>query len=169
MPSIETERLILRPISEEDAEAMFMFSQNVNVGFNAGWKPHSDIEETHEIIKMIFLDRKDVYGIELKEADMLCGSIGLVPDAKRQNDQTRMLGYALGENYWNKGYMTEAAQALIRFGFDSLHLDLISAYCYPFNTRSKRVLEKCGFKYEGRLRFAEKHYGGEYLTMNVFQ
>lgn len=71
-----------------------------------------------------------------------------------------MLGYAMSEHYWGKGLMTEAAQAVIKYGFDERNLDLISAYCYPFNNRSRRVLEKNNFQYEGTLKQAEKLYNG---------
>jgi len=168
MGVMETERLILRPIVESDAEAIFEYCKNENVGPNAGWKPHADMEETREVMKTVFLYKENVFGIELKEAKKIIGSIGLVPDPKRQNESTRMLGYAIGEDYWGKGYTTEAAQALITFGFEQLELDLISAYCYPFNERSKRVIEKCGFKHEGLLRLAEKRYDGEVLDNECF-
>jgi len=168
MKTIETERLILRPITENDAEAMFEYCQNENVGSNAGWKPHESIEETREIMKLVFLDKENVFGIELKETGQLLGSIGLISDPKRQNDQTRMLGYAIGENYWNKGYATEAVQALVRFGFEKLGLHLISAYCYPFNERSKHILKKCGFEYEGKLHLAEKRYDGEIIDNECY-
>ena len=166
--TIETPRLILRPITETDAEAIFEYSKNENVGPNAGWKPHANIEETREVMKIVFLDVKYVFGIELKETGQLFGSIGLISDPKRQNDNTRMMGYAIGENYWNQGYTTEAVQALIRFGFEELGLHLISAYCYPFNERSKRVLKKCGFEYEGKLHLAEKRYDGEILDNECY-
>ena len=168
MKIIETERLILRPITESDAEALFEYAKSPHVGPNAGWKPHADIEETREIIKIVFLEKEDIFGIELKETKKLIGSMGLVPDPKRQNNKTRMLGYAIGEDYWGKGYTTEAAQAIIKHGFGELCLNLISAYCYPFNKRSKRVLEKCGFKYEGLLRLAEERYDGEILDNQCF-
>jgi putative acetyltransferase len=58
--------------------------------------------------------------------------------------------------------------AVLRFGFEELGLDLISAYCYPFNKRSQRVLEKCGFRYEGCLRLAEKRYDGKVLDNNCY-
>ena len=168
MKTIETERLILRPITENDAEALFEYCRNENIGSNAGWKPHENIEETREIMKLVFLDKENVFGMELKETGQLFGSIGLIPDPKRQNNQTRMLGYAIGENYWGKGYATEAVKALIRFGFEKLGLSLISAYCYPFNERSKRVLNKCKFVYEGTLRLAEKCYDGEVIDNECY-
>jgi len=168
MSMIETKRLILRPVTENDAEAIFEYCQNENVGINAGWKPHESIEETREIMKLVFLNKENVFGLVLKENGKLFGSIGLIPDPKRQNDQTRMLGYAIGERYWNKGYATEAVQSLIRFGFDNLGLQLISAYCYPYNHSSKMVLKKCGFNYEGTLRMAEKRYDGAILDNDCY-
>jgi len=168
MEIIETERLILRPIREDDAEAIFEYCQNENVGPNAGWKPHETIEETREIMKLVFLDKENVFGIELKETGQLLGSIGLIADPKRQNNKTRMLGYAIGESYWGKGYATEAAQALICFSFEKLGLHLISAYCYPFNERSKHLLKKCGFEYEGKLHLAEERYDGEILDNECY-
>jgi putative acetyltransferase len=166
--NLETERLILRPIVESDAEAIYEYSQNKNVGINAGWKPHGSIEETREIMKLIFLDQKNVFGIELKETGKLFGSIGLIPDPKRQNDKARMIGYAIGENYWGNGFTTEAVLALLRFGFEELKLDLISAYCYPSNERSKSVLRKCGFHYEGLISLAEERYDGEILDNECY-
>lgn len=160
MKALETERLILRPIIESDAEAIFEYSQNKNVGINAGWKPHENIEETREIMPLIFLNQENVFGVVLKETGKLFGTIGIIADPKRQNNKSRMIGYAIGEDYWGKGFTTEAVQAVLNFGFEELELDLISAYCYPDNERSKRVLKKCGFQYEGCLRLAEECYDG---------
>ena len=168
MSLIETERLILRPIIENDAEAIFEYCRNENVGKNAGWKPHESLEETREIMKQVFLNKENVYGMVLKESGKLFGSIGLVTDPKRQNDKTRMIGYAIGESYWNKGFTSEAVQALIRFGFTNLGLQLISAYCYPYNLSSKKVLMKCGFQYEGTLCMAEKRYDGAILDNDCY-
>ncbi|NDW08368.1 GNAT family N-acetyltransferase [Dysgonomonas sp. 520] len=168
MKIIETERLVLRPIKENDAEAIFEYCKNENVGSNAGWKPHESIEESREIIKLVFLDQDFVFGMELKETGKLFGSIGLIPDPKRQNDRTKMIGYAIGEDYWGKGFMTEATLAILRFGFEDINLDLISAYCYPFNERSKNVLKKCGFNYEGLLRLAEERYDEKILDHECY-
>lgn len=168
MKTIETERLILRPITKSDADAIYEYSQNKNVGINAGWKPHESIEETHEVMEMVFLDKDYVFGITLKETGKLFGSIGLVPDPKRQNDKTRMIGYAIGEDYWGNGFATESVLALLRFGFDEMGLDLISAYCFPFNERSRNVLKKCGFNYEGRLALAEERYDGTVLDNECY-
>lgn len=157
---IETERLCLRPIVKSDANDIYEYSKGANVGPNAGWKPHDNIEETLEIMKLLFLDKENIWGIALKETGKIIGSIGLIDDPKRENDRAQMLGYAIDEKYWGNGYMSEAAQAVVKYGFGSLNLQLISAYCYPFNERSKGVLKKCGFEYEGKLSLCEKLYNG---------
>jgi putative acetyltransferase len=158
MMKIETTRLLLRPIVLSDDADIFEYSKNINVGPNAGWKPHESIEETRRIMKTVFLDKEGVFGIILKSTNKLIGSVGLICDPKRENDKARMIGYALSADYWGNGYMSEAVGAVIEYGFHDLKLDLISAYCYPHNFRSKKVLNKFGFQYEGTLCKCEKLY-----------
>lgn len=71
-----------------------------------------------------------------------------------------MIGYVLSEDYWGKGLMSEAVKEVIRYLFEEVKLDIISCYHYPFNIRSKRVIEKSGFKYEGTLRLESRIYDG---------
>ena len=160
MVELHSERLLLRNIQIDDLEDIFEYSSNPKVGPNAGWKPHETKEETLDIMQAIFLNQETVWGIILKENGKMVGSIGLVKDDRRDNKKVRMLGYAIGENYWGKGLMTEAARAVIHYGFGELKLDLISAYCYPNNQRSKKVLQKCGFQYQYTLKEAERLYDG---------
>ncbi|MDD2470860.1 MAG: GNAT family protein [Methanocorpusculum sp.] len=165
---IETRRLLLRKIVSSDAEDMFAYSRGPNTGLNAGWKPHESLEETQETIDTFFLNQESVFGIVLTETNKLIGSIGLIKDPMRENDSTRMLGYDIGEDYWGLGIMTEAAKAIMGFGFETMFLDLISATCYPYNIRSRHVLEKLGFQYEGTLAQADKRYDGQVMDMECF-
>jgi len=165
---IETRRLLLRKIVPSDAKDMFAYSRGPNTGLNAGWKPHESLEETQDTINTFFLNQESVFGIVLTETNTLIGSISLIKDPMRENDSTRMLGYDIGEDYWGLGIMTEAAKAIMSFGFETMYLDLISATCYPDNIRSRRVLEKLGFKYEGTLAQADKRYDGQVLDMECF-
>ena len=103
---------------------------------------------------------QNVWAIVLKSSGKLIGCAGIIADPKRQNVRTRMIGYWLGEEHWGKGYISEAVQELLRYGFNTLHLNLISAYCYPHNLRSRHVLERNGFTYEGTLRQSEQTYDG---------
>lgn len=165
---IETQRLILRPIEERDDKAIYAYAKNPNVGPNAGWKPHESIEETREIMKNVFLGKENVFGIVIKDLGKLIGSIGLVEDPKRQNNKALMLGYAIGEEYWGCGYTSEAAFALVEYGFKTLGLELVSVYCYPFNERSKRVINKLGFKHEGKLSLCERRFDGLVLDNECY-
>ncbi len=158
---ITTDRLTLRPITISDAGDVYEYAKGKQVGPNAGWKPHERIEESKEIIQQIFLDKENIFGIVLKNSGKLIGSVGLIEDPKREYDRVKMLGYALGEAHWGNGFMTEAAEAVLTYGFRTLELELISAYCYPFNQRSQKVLEKLGFLYEGTLSLSEKLYNGK--------
>lgn len=158
---LETPRLILRPMTIEDAPAVFDYSRHQEVGPNAGWEPHKSLDETKSIMADVFLGQPHVFAVVLKENDLLIASIGLIDDPKRQNPKAKMVGYALGRDYWNRGIITEALKEIIDYGFNTLGLDLISAYCYPHNQRSQRVLEKQGFSYEGRLQQCEELYNGK--------
>lgn len=162
---IETERLLLRPFRESDAEAFFECCQNPNIGNNAGWKPHGSLEESQEILRSVFISQSGIWAITLKEDERLIGSVGIIPDPKRENPQARMLGYWLDESHWGKGYMTEAVQSVLDYGFNTLQLNLITANCYPHNERSQKVLKRHGFIYEGTLHQAELTYDGHLLSL----
>jgi len=165
---LETERLILRGIVEDDAGDIFEYSRNPNVGPDAGWKPHESIDETREIMNQIFINQPYVFGMVLKENNKMIGSIGLIKDPKRENPHAKMLGYAMSENYWGCGLMTEASKAVLDLGFRDPEVSIITCCCYSFNQRSRRVIEKCGFKYEGRLRQCEMRYDGKIFDMESY-
>jgi len=160
MKTIETERLILRDWKVEDVDDLYDYAKNPNVGPHGGWKPHESKTESLEIMQTLFINKYDSWAIVYKENGRVIGSIGYELDTKRPETKCKELGYAMGEDYWGKGIMTEAAKAVIRYGFDELKLDMISIYRNPQNTRSGRVIEKCGFVYEGTLRQAYKIYDG---------
>jgi len=165
---ITTKRMVIRPVRENDAEDIFEYSRNPNVGPSAGWKPHKSLKETIQIMKEVFLGKDHVFAVVRKEDGKLIGTIGLTPDDRRAFDEAKMLGYAFGEPYWGQGYATEAARAMVRYGFERLRLAVICAYCYPFNKRSRRVLEKCGLSYEGKMRCSQKLFDGKYYDNLCF-
>lgn len=165
---IETERLILRPFQESDAAAVYACCRNPKLGDNAGWQPHESLEESQEILHSVFIGQENVWAITLKETKELVGSVGLLPDPKRENPLVSMLGYWLDESAWGKGYMSEAVQAVNQYGFEELGLSLITANCYPHNKRSQHVLTRNGFIYEGTLRQAEVTYDGRILDHQCY-
>jgi len=159
MKTLETSRLILRPFLESDLEDFYEYAKNPNVGPNAGWKPHESIDETKAILRN-FIEQDEVLAIVLKESNKVIGSVGLHNDSMRTADNVKMLGYVLSEDYWGRGIVTEAARAVLKYAFTDLELDMVTVQHYPFNHRSRRVIEKCGFLYEGTLRYCTKIYNG---------
>ena len=159
MREIETERLLLRLWREEDAEGLFAYAKDPEVGPNAGWKPHADAEESLNIIKTLFIPN-NVWSITAKGSGKIIGSVGLEPDKRRPGVSSRELGYALAREYWGKGVMTEAARAIIDFAFEVCKLDVVAVCTSPVNRRSQSVIQKCGFTYEGTERRCYRTYDG---------
>ena len=150
MFSLNSERLILRTWQESDSSDLYEYAKSELVGPNAGWKPHQNEEESKEIIKM-FIKNNDSYAIVLKSENKVIGSIGLhhrKPDETLNDLKQREIGYVLNPNYWGKGFIPEAVNCLLNYGFNELNLDLIWCGHFDFNNNSKRVNEKCGFNYQ---------------------
>ena len=156
---IETPRLILRRWQLDDAEDMYEYAKNPNVGPNAGWKPHESVEESREIIKK-FLEGNE-WAIVDKDTNKVIGSLGVMKDYKRPIETAFSIGYVLSEDYWGKGLMTEIVKAIIPYVFEDLKAESLSVGHFSFNDKSRRVIEKCGFTYEGTYRRAYPVYSGE--------
>lgn len=164
--SLETERLLLRPFTKEDAEGLFAYASNPNVGPHAGWKPHADVQESKEVLEEIFLNK--AWAIMDKQSGRLIGSIAFEKDKRRPGIASKELGYSLAEEFWGKGLMTEAAKAVITYAFEEMKLDILAICTGPINERSARVIEKCGFKYEGTERYCYKIYDGSVRDSRCF-
>lgn len=152
-PTLQTERLVLRTFDVGDAVDVFAYAHSPVVGPMAGWSPHRSLEESQQVVEH-FISRGDVWAIVEKKTGHVIGSIGLHSDMKREVENARMLGYALGENHWGQGFATEAANVVLRFAFEELHCPIVSAYHFPKNAKSKHVIKKLGFVPEGMLRLA---------------
>ncbi len=160
MTNMNTERLKLRRFKLSDLNDFYEYAKNPNVGPNAGWECHKSKNESILLLTS-FIKSKEVWAIELIESSKVIGSVGLHQDKKRENPKSRMIGYVINQDYWGKGYATEAVKKLIEYSFDKLKLDILSAYHYSFNERSKRVIYKCGFHFEGKLRACSLSPSGE--------
>ncbi len=150
MKELITERLILREWKLKDSKDLYEYARSELVGPNAGWPPHKNEEESKEIIKG-FIENQVIYAIVLKSEDKVIGGIGLhdrKPDKNIDNLKQREIGYVLNPKYWGREIVPEAVNELIRYSFEELNLDLIWCGHFDFNNNSKRVCEKCGFKYK---------------------
>ena len=156
---IETERLILRPFRENDAEAIFSgWANDPAVTRYLTWNPHRSPEDTKAILSCWLSEESPFrFGIERKEDGKLIGSI----DVAKFEGSVPEIGYCLSRSAWGNGYMTEAIKQIIKYLFDELNIDLLSAFHIPDNIRSKSVLEKCGFEYEITIEQGYKRFDGE--------
>ncbi len=150
-PTLETERLILRPWRMSDADDLFEYSSDRAVSRLAMWLPDNSIEETMRGIADAihrYENESWIYlGIELKEEAKLVGSVGYAQ--WNRTDNRADLGFALNKNYWNRGIVTEAAARIITFGWEEMQLHRIEANCIASNVASIAVLTKLGFEREG--------------------
>lgn len=146
---LKTERLILRPWTEDDAESLFKYASCPDVGPIAGWPPHKNTEESLSVIRNV-LNGKECYAICLKTDNIAIGAIELMLNGHTNmtdKDDECELGYWLGKPFWGQGIVPEAAREIIRHGFDELHMTTIWCGYYDGNVKSKRVQEKLGFQY----------------------
>jgi len=153
MKTLKTERLLLTRWRISDVFDLYSYASNPNVGRPAGWPAHTSIWESFLLIIRVLIPQ-GVYCIRPKGSGKAIGTISFSPDKHRPGIKSMELGYSISEDYWGMGIMTEAVEEMLRHGFDDLWLDMVFVTTGPDNDRSQRVIEKCGFTYEGTLRKA---------------
>ena len=149
-PIIETERLILRPLTVKDAPDIFeRWCRDERVARYVTWSVHRSVEETKEWIAMeeksLESDKAYQWGFTLKENGYLFGSGGFFYN---EEEEAWELGYNLMFDFWNQGYATEAAKAMLDFGINELKEKEFMARHAVDNPASGAVMRKCGFQYE---------------------
>ena len=149
MTILETERLILRPWGEADAESLYEYAKDPLVGPAAGWMPHTDIEHSLHIIQDV-LSYDESYAVTLKDEGKAIGTIGLIIGKKNDlswDNHEANITYWLGVPYWGQEIIPEAMREVMRHAFHDL--DMTTLWCGYFdgNKNSKRVQEKCGFHF----------------------
>ena len=147
---MKTERLILRRWEDSDAEDLYKYAKDPAVGPIAGWPPHKNMEESRNVIRTVF-NGKEAYAVCLKTDGRAVGAIELKlnghTDLTAQGDECE-LGYWLGKPFWGQGIIPEAAQEMLRHAFEDLGMTKVWAGYYEGNTKSKRVQEKLGFRFQ---------------------
>jgi [ribosomal protein S5]-alanine N-acetyltransferase len=149
---IETERLILRKPRKDDAPAIFLaYARDTEVTRYMTWRPHKNVEETYRIVELMLKlwDEGEAYSyvITLKDADSAIGMIAMHPEGFKV-----AIGYVLARQYWNKGYVTEAALVVTHWLLKQPDIYRVFATCDVENPASARVMEKVGMQREGILR-----------------
>lgn len=148
MHIIETDRLILRPFTSNDLDALASIGSDPDVMHYIGdGKPQSR-EQTEQRLNAI-IEHHSRHGFGLwaavdKSSGDLMGFCGL---QLLDNTSEVEVGYRLAKRFWGMGLASEAAMASLRYGFEDLGLDRIVAVVHPENIASRRVIEKIGLKY----------------------
>lgn len=151
---LETDRLILREMRHEDAEALFEMDKNPDVHKYLWQKPFTKIEEIHDYIELVrnqySTNKIGRFSTIIKETDELIGWTGIkFVNDHIENGNTNFYdyGYRLNEKFWNKGYATEASKAWLDYGFNQMKIHEMNAYTHAENGASNQVLQKVGFNF----------------------
>jgi len=160
-PTLYTERLILRPMSSADAPRIKKLPGAGEISETTANIPHPYEDGMAEEFIRPHVDNyaagtQAVFAITLRETGELIGAIGLVI---KPQDENAEMGYWLGKEYWNRGYVTEAAREVVKFGFKELNLHRIHAHYFSRNIASGKIMQKIGMKHEGHSRDFLKKWG----------
>ncbi len=143
-----TERLILRPWEESDAEDLFLYASDPAIGPPAGWPALQSVGESLEAIRGV-LSGPECCAVCLKTDGRAIGAIALKlrgeTDLTEREDECE-LGYWIGKPFWGRGLIPEAAGELLRRAFEDLGMRRVWCAYYEGNQKSRRVQEKCGFR-----------------------
>ena len=166
---IRTARLVLRPFRLGDAPVVRDLAGDVDVARNTLNIPHPYGREDAEAWisshpNQLGAREAVTYAVALPPGDGVVGAVGLILDLEHERAE---LGYWIGRPYWGRGYATEAARAVIAWGFDSLGLSRIHASHFPRNPASGEVLRKLGMKHEGTLRHHVRKWD-ELLDLEIY-
>ena len=152
---IETERLLLRVRTVDDAVDIHAYASLPEVAYPTAFHSVKTLEDEMYYLEHIFPERNEKdnlpagYGIVVKGTDTIIGSVDF---NHRHEDDVLEIGYTLHPDYWGRGYVPEAARALIELGFKDLGLHKVELKCFGYNVQSQRVAEKLGFTLEARIR-----------------
>jgi ribosomal-protein-alanine N-acetyltransferase len=156
LPEIQTERLLLRKVTLDDAEDMLACFSDPEVARHTAWEAYDSIEQVRDRLRYVISNYEQGepanWGLELRESGRLIGMCGFMAGSWVPEFARASLGYAIAREHWGRGLTTEAVRAAIAFGFERLELNRIEDRCIAENTASERVMQKAGMSYEGALQ-----------------
>ena len=151
LPKLVTDRLILRPVTLEDADSIFAYSCNPNVARYVTWQPHKTIQDTKDVITNFFLKNYEIgipepWAITFAERpNWVVGMVGCRPF--EENPKAMEVAYVLAEEHWGKGITLEAVQGILPYIFQNYPIERIIGRYSSLNPASGRVMEKLGMKF----------------------
>ena len=168
---METKRILLRHWRDDDAETLFKWASDPDVGPRAGWPPHKSVEESREVIKTVFNNDSN-WAIVLKATGEVIGAIGYGPSCEcelpaRENEP--LCGYWIAKPYWNQGICTEALKLMLDHIRKITDIKSLISGHFVDNPASGKVMEKCGFVPTGETCIDENQYQGEGRPIRVLR
>ena len=157
---IKTERLVLRPFRLGDDVDLFDMTHDPMTAYDAGWKPHPDIYTTRNVI-LGYMYSDETLAITFD--NHVIGTISLYRTNLRKNMNCREMGFCLNKKFRNQGFISEAIEAMLHYGFFNQRLDMIMICHHANNEASKKVISKFPFRFEGILRMYRKLYNGDII------
>lgn len=167
---LNTQRLLLRPLTLDDASVIAKLANNKAIYDVTGALPYPYTnQDAIGWIQSLIEDNENKHGYDFaiveKETGLVIGVIGISNDAQHHRGE---IGYWLGQDYWGKGYMSEAIHVMIEFAFNKLKYHKLYADVYKQNKASANVLTKAGFKYCGS--FIDHYYkDGQYISVDHYE
>lgn len=176
IPTLTTDRLILRPLGLYDADAIFKYARNPEVSKYTLWEPHVSLDDSRnyiiEYVAAYYAEGvPEPLGIAFaNDPSQIIGTVGCFWASKKARSME--LAYALAQEHWGKGLVPEASQAVMEFCFQNFGLNRIQARCKAENLASAKVMQKCNMQFEGTLRsclfhrdrFWDMHYYAKVLS-----
>ena len=161
------ENITLRPWKESDAQDLYNLAKSPNIGPMAGWPPHKSVEESLNVIKTIF-SKKETYAIISKGKIVGCVGLLFYPNCNHDwGKDSAEIGYWVGEEFQNKGIATKASKILVERAFKELNVNAIYGTYDLDNVKSKRVLEKLGFKFYKEMEYTNGDNNKHKIIANV--
>ena len=169
---METDRIILRPWRDSDAEVLYRWASDPDVGPRAGWAPHKSVEESLEIIRTVFNDAFHTWAIELKATGEAIGAMGYGPSCECNlpvREGEPLIGYWVAKPYWNQGICTEALRLMLDHIRETTDIQSLISGHFVDNPASGRVMEKCGFVSTGETCIDANQYQGANRPIRVLR
>ena len=164
---LQDDVILIRNLKISDLDDYFEYAKSENVGPMAGWKPIPDYDTARRVLSGMILN-DNVYAIVLKEEKKMIGTLSIYNYGIRKYKYVKQLGFSLSDKYWNHGYMTRVVKLAIEYIFTKTDCEVIEVGHHSDNYQSKRVIEKCGFNYDGRLCKYKKLYDGRVVDADWY-
>ena len=160
-------KFFIRSLLPGDQEAFYRIYSDMDLCLNSGSLPVKSLEDAKSKLNRM-IEMGESFAIVSTETMEIMGVISVRKDIHRYNNRAYMLGYVLEKQWRGQGIMPQVVQYMMKYLFMNMGADIVTAAHFPGNESSKRVLEKCGFTYEGTLRREYTRFDGQILDSCMY-